>query len=121
TTSAPGGSTSPSPNATPEVPPVTFGSGGVGFGFDAGSLSVQKEAGLQPQFATIWIGPWDSKQGWLQPDRQLAELHAQGVTPAVHLYYWGDDLAPSCLAVGCHGKDVAGWADLTHQLTDHLQ
>jgi hypothetical protein len=91
------------------------------FGLDADSLPVQLANGITPDYSTIWIGPWNLEKGWLEPDRQFIVLRAANVTPAIQLYYWGDDLSPGCLRDGCHGKDQAGWDRLAAQLVDHLK
>jgi PKD repeat protein len=53
-------------------------------------------------------------------------MRSAGVTPAIHFYYWGDDISPSCVENGCWSslhnaqKDRAHWDLLGSQLTDHL-
>ncbi|MEA3190464.1 MAG: hypothetical protein QOD77_1046 [Thermoplasmata archaeon] len=98
----------------------------VGFGMDAGSIGAQTQAGAKPDYGTFWVGPWTLKSGWGGPDGQLQAMADAGVTPAVHLYYWGDDISQSCLTNGCWStlhnaqKDQAGWQALTDQLVQHL-
>lgn len=98
----------------------------IGFGMDAGSVAKQTAAGVKPDYGTFWIGPWTLKSGWGAPDAQLTSMANAGVTPAIHHYYWGDDISQSCIENGCwsslHGaqKDKAGWQTLTKQLVDHL-
>jgi hypothetical protein len=98
----------------------------VRFGMDAQSVSAQAAAGVKPDYGTMWIGPWTLTSGWGGPDGTLASLKSAGVTPAVHLYYWGDDISPSCVESGCwsslHGthKDRAHWKALADQLASHL-
>lgn len=97
------------------------------FGMDAGSLSDQRAAGVTPDYGTVWIGAWTLRTGWGSPDKQLATMRDAGVTPAIHLYYWGDDITQSCFKHGCWSdlheahKDQEGWADLTVQLLQHVQ
>ena len=107
----------PGPPAPPSPPPPSTP---MRFGLDAGSLALQLEQGVQPDYATIWIGPWNLEKGWRDPALQLAALRAANVTPAIHLYYWGDDISPACLESGCKGKSVAGWDALAAGLVDHL-
>jgi hypothetical protein len=114
----------------PSVDPTLDGQGsgadallpatGMRFGIDAGSVDRFSERAGAPDYATIWVGKWTLDRGWKNTDVQLTKLRDQGVTPAVHLYYWGDDLGGNCLWNGCNGKDQAGWQRLTDELTAHL-
>lgn len=107
------------PATGPNEPPVAFG-------MDAGSLAEQRAAGFDPDYATLWLGPWTLVHGWGGPDRTLERLVREGVTPAVHLYYWGDDISPACLQNGCWSslhdvrKDPAGWQRLVEETVDHF-
>lgn len=107
-----------------QAPPVAPAP--IGFGMDAASMNAQTAAGVKPDYATFWIGPWTLKSGWGGPDSQLAAMRSAGVTPAIHFYYWGDDISQSCIENGCwsslHGaqKDKAGWQTLAQQMVDHL-
>ena len=56
----------------------------VRFGMDANSIAAQKAAGVHPDYATFWIGPWTLKSGWAGPDAQLTNMKNAGVTPAIH-------------------------------------
>lgn len=100
--------------------------GAMAFGMDSRSIGKQSAAGVKPDYGTIWVGPWVLKDGWYHTDRQLDNMRAKGVTPAIHLYYWGDDISKDCIENGCwsslHGtwKDRSGWARLTRELVDHL-
>jgi hypothetical protein len=91
------------------------------FGLDVDSLDAQTAAGLRLDYAMIWIGAWNLEKGWLVPEERLAAMRAAGVTPAVQLYYWGDDISPSCFEKGCNGKTVEGWDRLARELVDRLQ
>jgi hypothetical protein len=96
------------------------------FGMDAGSVSSQAAAGAKPDYGTMWIGPWTLSSGWGGPDGQMSALKSQGVTPAIHFYYWGDDISPSCVESGCWSsihntwKDRSRWQTLGDQLGSHL-
>ena len=98
----------------------------VKFGMDAQGVSAQAAAGAKPDYGTMWIGPWTLKSGWGGPDGTMASLKAAGVTPAIHFYYWGDDISPSCVENGCWSslhnthKDRAKWKTLGDQLGSHL-
>lgn len=98
----------------------------VKFGMDANAIAAQKAAGVAPDYGTMWIGPWTLTSGWGGPDAELASMKNAGVTPAVHFYYWGDDISPSCVENGCWSslhdaqKTRAGWDKLGTQLTQHL-
>ncbi len=98
----------------------------IAFGMDAASITAQTSAGAKPDYGTFWIGPWTLSSGWGGPDGQLATMKAAGVTPAIHFYYWGDDITPTCVENGCWSslhnaqKTRAGWESLGTQLTTHL-
>lgn len=117
-----GGCLSPmTPPATPDANPLQPEGEAMRFGLDVKSLHVQRAAGLVPDFGTLWIGAWNLDKGWLVPDAELTALRASGITPAIHFYYWGDDMAPSCFAApGCNGKTLEGWDLLGQQLAEHL-
>lgn len=93
---------------------------------DAGSIRPQTDAGVAPDLGTFWVGPWTLKHGWGGPDSQMRSMRDQGVTPAIHHYYWGDDISQNCIHNGCWSdlhdswKDQAGWQKLTDQLVAHL-
>jgi hypothetical protein len=110
--------------ATPQAEATTAPA--VRFGMDAASVAAQKAAGANPDYGTLWIGPWTLSSGWGGPDGTLASLKSAGVTPAVHFYYWGDDISPTCVEKGCWSslhdvqKDRAHWRTLGDQLASHL-
>ncbi|MEA3166580.1 MAG: hypothetical protein QOJ26_1452 [Thermoplasmata archaeon] len=124
----PGSAVSESPPTT--APSSTSGSTGqaspIAFGMDAAAVSSLTSAGAKPDYGTFWIGPWTLSSGWGGPDGQLTAMKNAGVTPAIHFYYWGDDISPSCVEDGCYSnlhkaqKSRAGWETLGTQLTDHL-
>lgn len=93
---------------------------GLRFGLDAASIDDAQAHGVTPDYATLWVGVWTLQWGWHEHDRVLDEIASANVTPAVHLYYWGDDIHPDCFTVGCNGKDTAGWDRLTSELGQHL-
>jgi hypothetical protein len=94
------------------------------FGLDAAGALALHRRGEAPDYGTLWVGPWNLQHGWRDFDRALADLRAADIRPAVHLYYWGDDLTPGCLASGCAGergtKDVASWHRLADALAERL-
>ena len=96
------------------------------FGMDAPGVAAQTAAGVKPDYATMWIGPWTLDSGWGGPDKTLSNLKSAGIIPAVHFYYWGDDITPTCVEKGCWSslhnthKDRATWNKLGDQLTAHL-
>ena len=98
----------------------------VKFGIDAPSMNAQMSAGVKPDYATFWVGPWTLKSGWGGPGADLDAMRAAGVTPAIHFYYWGDDISQSCLENGCWSslhnaqKNKAGWNQLADQLIAQL-
>lgn len=106
---------------------TTAFTGPMRFGIDADGVAGMTALGAKSDYATLWVGPWTlAAGGWSGPDGQLAALRTAGVTPAVHLYYWGDDITPSCIENGCWSSlhnaqlDKAHWQTLTQQLADHL-
>lgn len=116
---APSGASAPLPDDA--TVPAT-----VGFGMDAASVAPQRSAGVAPDYGTFWVGPWTLASGWGGPDGQLTAMKDAGVTPAIHFYYWGDDISQSCLQNGCWStlhnaqKTQAGWQTLATQLVQHL-
>src|SRR5687767_4387922 len=96
------------------------------FGMDANSVAAQTAAGVKPDYGTFWLGPWTLTSGWGGPDGQMTNMRNAGVTPAIHFYYWGDDISPNCVQYGCYSslhnaqKDQAGWQKLAEQLVAHL-
>lgn len=98
----------------------------VRFGMDTNSVYQQTEAGVKPDYGTFWVGPWTLKHGWGGPDNMMQNLRGQDITPAIHFYYWGDDISKDCIENGCwsslHGaqKDKAGWQRLADELVVHL-
>jgi len=97
------------------------------FGMDAASMQAEAAAGVPADYGTFWIGPWTLSSGWGGPDAQMDQMAKAGVTPAIHLYYFGDAIAQTCFdADGCWSSlqntqlTMAGWQTLTQQLTDHL-
>lgn len=96
------------------------------FGMDAGAVGALTNAGVKPDYGSMWAGVWLQKSGWNGFDAQLDRLYSAGVTPAIHFYYWGNDISKHCLENGCwsstHGawKDKAGWQRLAQDLASHL-
>lgn len=118
---AAGGAVLPPAHAAPTEPQP------LAFGMDSYSLKAQAKAGVTPDYATFWVGPWTLEHGWKNDEARLKAVLEADVTPAIHLYYWGDDISKKCLQKGCHSdlhgtwKDRAGWDRLTEQLLDRLQ
>ncbi len=98
----------------------------IGFGMESSAIQVQTDNGVAPDYGTFWLGPWTLSSGWAGPDNQLTNMKNQGVTPAIHFYYWGDDISPSCVENGCWSslhnsqKDRAGWNRLADEMISHL-
>ncbi len=116
----------PVPGEPGPEPTAPGSSSTLAFGMDAGSIEHQRAAGFDPDLGTLWLGPWTLEHGWRDVDADLRQMASENVTPAVHLYYWGDDLSPRCLEEGCwstlHGvhKDREGWQALVDQTVEHL-
>ncbi len=96
------------------------------FGMDINSMDAQKQAGVPADYATLWVGVWNLKSGWAGTNAAVDRAVANGVTPVVHFYYWGDDISKNCVENGCystlHGaqKDKAGWQRLAEELATNL-
>lgn len=103
------------------------GSGVVAFGMDVDSIEAQKNAGVAPDYAVLWVGPWTLKSGWDGVQSALTKADRAGATPVVHFYYWGNDISRDCIRHGCWSdihdahKDRAGWDRLARGLVDTLQ
>lgn len=91
------------------------------FGIDAGSVGRFAQEAGNPDYATVWVGKWNLDVGWRDTDLALVALREANVTPAIHFYYWGDDMQPACFSMGCNGKDTLGWQRLAEELVQHLQ
>lgn len=96
------------------------GAPGMRFGIDADAVDRFSQHAGPPDYGTIWVGKWNLDHGWQGTDAKLSELAARNVTPAIHLWYWGDDISRTCFSQGCNGKDVMGWQVLTEQLVQHM-
>jgi hypothetical protein len=100
--------------------------GRMGFGMDAGSISAQTNAGAKPDYAMLWVGPWNLASGWSGTNNQLSQLRSAGVTPVIQFYYWGDDMSPSCFENGCWSslhnvwKSQSEWHRLAQQLRTNV-
>ncbi len=109
----------PPPNASVPEPVMKFG-------ISHGSLEHQTLLGIQPDYGSDWVGAWTLTDGWHSVDLALERMRAANVTPAIHFYYWGDDIKPECFQEGCWSelhdahKDNNGWYALAGQLVDHL-
>lgn len=96
------------------------------FGMDVRAADALRGTGLEPDYATLWAGVWLEKRGWAGFNGALDRLRAADVTPAVHFYYWGNDISRACLENGCWSethnawKDRAGWQDLARALARSL-
>lgn len=115
----------PGPAAS-QAQPTTATSPALSYGMSASAVAAQSAAGVKPDYGTFWVGPWTLSSGWGGPDAQMTAMKNAGVTPAIHFYYWGDDISKTCIEDGCHSslhnaqKDKAGWQKLTDQLIAHL-
>lgn len=98
------------------LPPAT----GMRFGIDAKSIGRFEERAGPPDYATVWVGEWNLEHGWRDTDAALRHIREQGVTPAVHFYYWGDHMGRDCLWRGCEGKSQDEWDQLEQELVRHL-
>ena len=90
------------------------------FGIDAGGAHDFSRLAGSPDYGTMWVGAWNLDVGWRGTETALAGLAAINVTPAIQVYYWGNDIRPSCFEVGCNGKSVAEWQQMARELTGVL-
>lgn len=99
----------------------------VRFGMDMDSIAAQKDQGVAPDYAVIWVGAWTLKSGWGGVDSALDKAHRAGVTPVIHYYYWGNDISRTCIRDGCWSdihdswKTKEGWDRLAGGLVDALK
>lgn len=98
---------------------------GIRFGFDANSVARARSIGMPVGFGSVWAGAWNQeKYSWDGVGQQLEKAQAQGVTPMIQWWYWGDDLNPTCVESGCRDKyygvwkDKATWDRLSSELAD---
>lgn len=102
----------------------TFAQTSVGFGFDVNSVRKARENGMPIAYGSLWAGPWNQRWGWGGIEDQLNTAKANGVTPVIQWFYWGDDISPSCVENGCWDaysgvwKDKATWIRLSNELAD---
>ncbi|MHB1261972.1 MAG: hypothetical protein ACYC2H_09690 [Thermoplasmatota archaeon] len=111
-----GPATPMAPMAPEDLPAAT----GMRFGIDANSIDRFAEQAGTPDYATVWVGKWNLDYGWRDTTAALQSIQAQGATPAIHFYYWGDDMSRACLWEGCNGKNQQGWQMLAQDLATHL-
>src|SRR5688572_5426667 len=79
---------------------AVLGAHGMRFGIDAESVRQFTDHAGKPDYGTVWVGKWNLDLGWRDTDKALVALRHANVTPAVHLYYWGDDISRTCLSQG---------------------
>lgn len=91
-------------------------------GMSVASIAPLKAAGAAPKYGSYWVGDWMATSGWGGFDNAMKTAKAEGVTPVLYWYYWGDSISPSCFdADGCNGRNEAEWNALTDQLVAHLK
>lgn len=93
----------------------------VGLGMNTQSAKALREAGAPPQYSSYWVGPWTLQYGWHSLDNMLRDAKAQGTTPVIYWYYWGDSISPSCVDDGCNGRTREQWSYGTRTLADHVR
>lgn len=91
-------------------------------GMSIGSISGLKAADAAPKYGSYWVGEWMASSGWGGFDSAMKTAKAEGVTPVLYWYYWGDSISPTCFdADGCDGRNEAEWNMLTDQFVSRLQ
>src|SRR5437868_14643191 len=71
------------------------------FGFDVASAKAARASGVPVSYGSMWAGPWNQRWGWQGIEDQLNTAKANGVTPVIQWWYWGDDISPNCVENGC--------------------
>lgn len=111
----------PSPTAT------AGNDSAIRFGMDVDSIGAQKNAGVSPDYAVVWVGPWTLKSGWGGVESAIDKAHRAGAVPTIHFYYWGNDISRNCIRNGCWSdihdahKSQNGWDRLATGLADTLR
>lgn len=103
----------------------------LGFGMPLSDLDEQRDRGLDPDYASFWVGPWTVDGDWSAVERRLERAEAAGVTPVIQFFYWGNDISKDCLENGCYSelhdthKDQETWRQaasrLGQEIDEHLQ
>jgi hypothetical protein len=114
---APGDQVYPEDTASTTPPPATTG---IGFGFPIDSVDEVQGAGADLTYGSYWEGQWVTTYGWGGLDTMLDQSIAQGVTPVIQWYYWGDAISDTCYRTGCGSKNKTEWDTLAGQLRDHV-
>lgn len=86
-----------------------------GFGTEVAGAAPMAVAGVAPEYAQVWAGPWN-RWTWKDLEADLAWAQEEDVTLVVEWFYWGDALSPPCFARGCEGRSADEWYDLTREL-----
>ncbi|HXG87482.1 MAG TPA: hypothetical protein VNJ02_04025 [Vicinamibacterales bacterium] len=94
------------------------------FGVDATAAQLATSKGLAMSYGSVWAGAWNQKYGWGGVEEQLRTAKANGLTPVIQWWYWGDDISPTCVEQGCMDryqgvrKDKKTWSQLSNELAD---
>ena len=83
----------------------------VKFGVDVNSVARARALGMPVGYGSIWAGAWNQRYGWGGIKEQLQTANANGVTPVIQWWYWGDDLSPTCVQQGCTDRYNGVWKD----------
>ncbi len=100
--------------------------GSMGFGMGISDIKDQENRGVPPDYAVFWVGAWTSGSQWDAVDRNLQKAQANGVTPVIQFFYWGNDISRDCLENGCWSdihqthKSKEDWWDQAGTLAWHL-
>ncbi|HVM45723.1 MAG TPA: PKD domain-containing protein [Candidatus Thermoplasmatota archaeon] len=90
-------------------------------GITTGDIGALRAAGAPPGYASYWAGEWMAQHGWGGFNNAMKTAKANGVTPVVYWYYWGDSISPACVESGCNSRDMQEWLLLTDQLAAQLR
>jgi len=91
-------------------------------GTSMGSVAALGAAGAAPRYGSYWVGDWILTSGWGGFDNAMKTAKAEGVTPVIYHYYWGDSISPTCFgSSGCNGRTEKDWHALTDQLAARVE
>jgi hypothetical protein len=107
-----------SEDGDPAPPPPA--SSGIGYGFPVDSVDEVQGAGADLTYGSFWIGQWVTTSGWGGFRSALDKAIADGVTPVIQWYYWGDAISDTCYQTGCGSKNKTEWDSLAATLRNEI-
>lgn len=104
----------PAPAAAEEAPHMRIG-------MDIGAIDGLRARGAPPELAMFWLGAWNGDDPTWAATNWLNKAKANGVTPVIQWWYWGDDISPSCVQYGCDGRSQAEWRTAGQRIADSIR